>query len=172
VSDFHSDVLPERNNFLRRNRIIAGLSEGTLIVESGSKGGALITAELASSYNREVFAVPGRVNDPVSAGCNRLIRKNIAALVETGEDIEYVLNWESSEPAREPAGYLRELVTDEEKRLLLALQKAPDTGPDILSVRTAIPLHAVMSMLIQMELKNWVTVLPGNTYRSAVRIEE
>lgn len=172
VTDFHSDVLPERNNFLRRNRIIAGLAEGTLIVESGSKGGALITAELASSYNREVFAVPGRTNDSHSAGCNRLIKKHLASLVESAEDIEYLLNWEPPEISKKPVRTLRELLTDEERRLLLILQEAPDSGPDILSIRTSIPLPTVISLLLHMELKSWVTSLPGNLYRATVRLEE
>ena len=82
LSDFVSDALPERNNFIKRNRIIAGLSDSTLIVESGIKGGALITADIAGSYNRDVLAVPGRPDDQWSAGCNNLIKSNKAALVE------------------------------------------------------------------------------------------
>ena len=93
VTDFVSDALPERNNFLKRNRIIAGLSDATLIVESGIKGGALITADIANSYNRDVFAVPGRPDDQWSAGCNSLIRTNKAALTESADDIEFFLGW-------------------------------------------------------------------------------
>lgn len=93
LTDFISDTLPERNNFLKRNRIIAGISDATLIVESGIKGGALITADIASSYNRDVLAVPGRPEDQWSAGCNSLIRNNKAALVECADDIEYFLDW-------------------------------------------------------------------------------
>ena len=93
LTDFLSDALPERNNFLKRNRIIAGLSDATLVVESGIKGGALITADIANSYNRDVFAVPGRPDDQWSAGCNSLIRNNKAALAECSDDIEYFLNW-------------------------------------------------------------------------------
>ena len=81
LTDFLSDALPERNNFLKRNRIIAGLSDATLVVESGIKGGALITADIANSYNRDVFAVPGRPDDQWSAGCNSLIKNNKAALL-------------------------------------------------------------------------------------------
>ena len=100
LSDFLSDALPERNNFLKRNRIIAGISDATLVVESGIKGGALITADIAASYNRDVFAVPGRPDDQWSAGCNSLIKSNKAALAETSDDIEYFLDWkpEKSKP--------------------------------------------------------------------------
>ena len=93
VTDFFSDTLPERNNFIRRNRIIAGISDATLIIESGIKGGALITADIAASYNRDVMAVPGRTDDQWSAGCNALIKCNKASLVEKCEDIEYLLGW-------------------------------------------------------------------------------
>ena len=100
LSDFLSDALPERNNFLKRNRIIAGISDATLVVESGIKGGALITADIAASYNRDVFAVPGRPDDQWSAGCNSLIKSNKAGLAETSDDIEYFLDWkpEKSKP--------------------------------------------------------------------------
>ena len=100
LTDFMSDTLPERNNFLKRNRIIAGISDATLVVESGIKGGALITADMANSYNRDVFAIPGRPEDQWSAGCNSLIKSNKAALVESAEDIEYFLDWtpEKSKP--------------------------------------------------------------------------
>ena len=104
LTDFISDALPERNNFLKRNRIIAGLSDATLIVESGIKGGALITADIANSYNRDVFAVPGRPDDQWSAGCNSLIKKNKAALTECSDDIDYFLNWnpeESKKPVQQ-----------------------------------------------------------------------
>ena len=109
LSDFVSDALPERNNFLKRNRIIAGLSDATLVVESGIKGGALITADIANSYNRDVFAVPGRPEDQWSAGCNSLIKNNKAALTECSDDIEYFLDWKP-EKAKPPVQ--RTLFTD------------------------------------------------------------
>ncbi len=95
LTDFLSDALPERNNFIKRNRIIAGMSDATLVVESGIKGGALITADIAASYNRDVLAVPGRPEDQWSAGCNSLIKSNKAALAESAADIEYFLGWKS-----------------------------------------------------------------------------
>ncbi len=171
ISDFHTSVKPERNNFLRRNRIIAGLSEGTLVIESGVKGGALITAEIASSYNREVFAVPGRTTDVYSAGCNQLIQNNIAALVEKASDIEVLLNWETSKPAGEPKQILNAPLSPEEKKILLTITETPGVGQDILSIRTGIPIHKLMGTMLQMELRNWVTVMPGNLYKAAVRIE-
>ena len=90
VTDFDSYEKPEKNNFIKRNRIIAGLSQATVVVESGRKGGALVTADLANSYHRDVFAFPGRISDPSSSGCNRLIKTNRAELIESYKDVEYL----------------------------------------------------------------------------------
>lgn len=169
LSDFPTTMKPERNNFLRRNRIIAGLSEATLVIESGKKGGALITAELAASYNREVFAVPGRTTDPYSAGCNHLIQQNIAALVTSDSDIEQLLGWESSETpsATEPATVHH--LSPEEEKILRAITDDPGLGQEILSARTGIAVHHLPGYLLQMELNQWITVLPGNHYKALVQ---
>jgi DNA processing protein len=97
VSDFPSETKIDPPNFIRRNRIIAGLADATIVIESAEKGGALITAEIASSYNRDVFAFPGRVDEPWSRGCNRLIRLNGASLIQGIEDLEYFMGWETTE---------------------------------------------------------------------------
>lgn len=170
LSDFHSTVLPERNNFLRRNRIIAGLSEATLVVESGQKGGALITADIASSYNREVFAIPGRVSDMYSKGCNYLIKNNIAALVESATEIEEILNWETTSDISTPYVTLTVPLTDEEKVILECITSEPGLSQEIISIRSGIPVNKLIGTLLQMELRNWVTVMPGNIYRAAVRL--
>ena len=171
LSDFHTTVKPERNNFLRRNRIIAGLSEATLVIESGPKGGALITAELAASYSREVFAIPGRVGDTYSSGCNRLIQNNIAALVESGSDIEKLLGWEPEVSQQtESQNIITEPLTEEERLILHTINEEPGIGQEILSIRTGIPLHKLTGNLLEMELRNWVTTMPGNLYRTSVRV--
>ncbi|HDP54163.1 MAG TPA: DNA-protecting protein DprA, partial [Bacteroidetes bacterium] len=95
VTDFPSKTLPDRNNFVKRNRIIAGLSDATIVVESAEQGGSLITADIAVSYNREVFAIPGAVSSKFSKGCNLLIKTNKAALIDSADDIEFQLDWES-----------------------------------------------------------------------------
>jgi len=94
LSDFMSGTKPDRENFPKRNRIIAGLSDATLVVEARKKGGALITADIANSYSRDVFAVPGRVGDENSEGCNQLIRRNQAALIQSSNDICYLMGWD------------------------------------------------------------------------------
>lgn len=166
LTDFHSATKPEKNNFLRRNRIIAGLSEATLVVESGPVGGALITAELAASYNREVLAVPGRATDPHSAGCNNLIKVNIAALVEGSQDIEKLLGWETTVPDSDPQLVITTPLTKEEEQVLQTLDGESGTGPDIISIRSGIPMHRLMGLLLQMELSGKVSVMPGNSYKA------
>jgi len=169
VTDFYSGMGPERNNFLRRNRIIAGLSQGTLVVESAESGGSLITAHMAQSYHRAVMAVPGRVSDRRSAGCNRLINKNIAAITESAEDIIQHLNWDLPEfpdKISEPEVHL----SPREKCLLLQMEKTPGITPDMLSAYTGISVQELMALLLEMELKEWITVEPGNSYKSRIRV--
>jgi DNA processing protein len=172
VSDFHSTIKPERNNFLRRNRIIAGLSDATLVIESGRRGGSLITAEMASSYSREVFALPGRTEDNYSVGCNNLIKRNVAALIESADDIELLLNWEVAEPAKPAHVQLNIALSDQESTVLEIIRDSPLAGPEIIGIRANIALPQLMALLLQMELRNWITVQPGNTYRLSVKLPE
>ena len=166
VTDFLSDALPERNNFLKRNRIIAGLSDATLVVESGIKGGALITADIANSYNRDVFAVPGRPDDQWSAGCNSLIKTNKASLAECSDDIEYFLNWkpEKSKPVLQ-----RTLFSDldeTEKMIFELLSKEGELTIDTICRSLEIPVYKLSSLLLQMEFKGLLKCSPGNMYRT------
>jgi DNA processing protein len=164
LTDFVSDALPERNNFLKRNRIIAGLSDATLVVESGEKGGALITADIANSYNRDVFAVPGRPEDPMSAGCNNLIRNNKAALAGCSDDIEYFLNWKP-ETSKLPVQRTLFSELDETERVIYELiVKEGDLTIDGICRIVGIPVYKLSSMLLQMEFKGVVKCHPGNVY--------
>ncbi len=169
VTDFSSGMGPERNNFLRRNRIIAGMSDATLVVESAEKGGALITAHMAFHYDRLVFAVPGRTGDSRSTGCNNLIKKNMAALTESPEEIITHLNWDipdvhSTEPVQE-MGFV-----GFERKILLAIADSPGINPDGLSRNTGIQVHEVMAVLLEMELKEWISSEPGNRYRTRISL--
>ncbi len=169
VTDFSSGMGPERNNFLRRNRIIAGMSDATLVVESAEKGGALITAHLAFHYDRLVFAVPGRTVDSKSAGCNNLIKKNMAALAESAEEIISYLNWDIPGISHQRPG--QELAfTSLEKKILLAIEQAPGITPDGISGITGIPIQEVLAQLLEMELKDWISSGPGNCYRARVSL--
>jgi DNA processing protein len=170
VTDFHSGMGPERNNFLRRNRIIAGMADATLVVESALSGGALITASMASSYQRDVLAVPGRVSDLRSKGCNMLIKKNVAALVESAEDVLNHLNWKA-DPGREsiPSGPPVPC-SAEEKRILELLRSHGGLTPGELSRHSGFPVQVALSLLMQMELKQWVRAEPGNLYRAVINL--
>lgn len=165
LTDFSSDTLPERNNFIRRNRIIAGISDATLIVESGIRGGALITADIAASYSRDVMAVPGRPGDEWSAGCNALIRCNKAALVEGHEDIEYLLGWKPAALAVPVQTVLFSGMTDSEKKIYEALKMDGDMTVDAIARLIDIPVFKLSAILLQMELAGLITPCPGSVYR-------
>lgn len=165
LTDFISDALPERNNFLKRNRIIAGLSDATLVVESGIKGGALITADIANSYNRDVFAVPGRPDDQWSAGCNSLIRNNKASLTECSDDVEYFLNWkpEKSKPPVQRTLFAE--LDDNEKLIYELISKEGELTIDTICRSLEMPVYKLSSILLQMEFKDLIKCYPGNVYR-------
>jgi DNA processing protein len=165
LTDFSSDTLPERNNFIKRNRIIAGVSDATLVVESGIKGGALITADIAASYNRDVMAVPGRPGDEWSAGCNALIRCNRAALVEKSADIEYLLGWKPAKLSAPVQTVMFSGMTEGEREIYHTLKEAGDLTMDALSGRLEIPVFKLSTILLQMELAGLITPCPGNVYR-------
>lgn len=164
VTDFTSDMQPERNNFIKRNRIIAGLADATIVVESGAEGGALITADLANSYNRDVFAVPGRVSDPWSKGCNKLIKTNKAAIIESVEDLEYFMGWDS-EKAEPRQMTLFQNLTDEEQVIVNLLKDENNLMIDIMCLRADMPVNQLSSILLKLEFMGLIKSLPGKVYR-------
>lgn len=169
ITDFHSGMGPERNNFLRRNRIIAGLTEATLVVESAKKGGSLITADIASSYSKEVLTVPGRVIDQRSRGCNIMIKSQMAAMVECAEDIIQHLNWDGQHNTQSLPSQKVEL-TCEEQKMLITISELPGITPGELSKLLGLPLQNILCMLLEMELKEWISREPGNRYHSRITV--
>lgn len=167
VTDFISGDLPERNNFLKRNRIIAGLSDATIVIESGIKGGALITADIANSYNRDVFAVPGRPDDQWSQGCNFLIKTNRASLVESAEDIESLLNWTSKKEKQPVQRTLFADMDETERSIFELIMKEGEPTIDSICRTLDMPVFRLSSILLQMEFKGIVKCYPGNVYRIA-----
>ncbi len=166
LTEFSSRTKPERNNFIRRNRIIAGISDATLIVQSGIKGGALITAKMAGDYNREVFAVPGRIEDKHSAGCNRLIKTHGATLVESSADIEYLLGWSSKyEQLRQTQDNRYYELGPDEKIMVDIMRDMQVHSVDSLCIRTDMPVSKVSSLLLKLEFTGWVYCMPGNSYK-------
>jgi DNA processing protein len=166
LTDFLSDALPERNNFIKRNRIIAGLPDAILVVESGIKGGALITADIAASYNRDVFAVPGRPDDQWSSGCNSLIKSNKAALAECAEDIENFLGWSPEKTAQPVQKTLFSEMTESEKMIFELLSKESELSIDDICRSLDLPVYKLSPLLLQMEFKGMVRFYPGNIYRT------
>lgn len=167
VSEFHSLCEMQGNNFLRRNRIIAGLSSGTLVVESAYKGGSLSTAAYALGYYRDVMAVPGRVGDPVSEGTNQLIRDNRAAMVLTPQDILDHLNWDSCPaPAEEhPEPAEPELFTgmgSDEQLIFNVLREGYPVSVDDLAGKTGMPAAKISALSLSMEIEGLIRRLPGN----------
>ncbi|MCX6306704.1 MAG: DNA-processing protein DprA [Bacteroidetes bacterium] len=165
VTEFLSKSRPDRSNFPRRNRIIAGLCDAVIVVEAGRKGGALITADIANSYNRDVFAVPGRITDPFSDGTNYLIRTNRAALVQKADDIEYLMGWKEqtrTAPAAQRKIFI-ELTPDDEKIVGL-LQENGQMCIDEICVQTATPMSKVSASLLNLEFEGIVKCMPGKLY--------
>ncbi|HEX2968456.1 MAG TPA: DNA-processing protein DprA [Bacteroidales bacterium] len=167
LTDFVSDALPERNNFLKRNRIIAGLSDATIVVESGIKGGALITADIANSYNRDVFAVPGRPEDQWSQGCNSLIKSNKASMAECADDIETFLNWKTEKTKQPVQKTLFSDMDENEKAIFELIMKEGEPTIDSICRTLEMPVYKLSSLLLQMEFKGIVKCYPGNIYRTA-----
>jgi DNA processing protein len=166
VSEFMSQTKPDRENFPRRNRIIAGMSDGTLVIEAAKSGGALITADIANSYNRDVFSVPGRIGDTWSEGCNALIKTNKAHLVQTPEDIAYIMGWNTTRKAKPKIQreLFIELSPDEEK-IVGILRNADSMGIDNVCFHTGLPTSKVSSTLLNLEFQGLVKVLPGKIYK-------
>jgi len=163
LTEFWTGTSPERENFVKRNRIIAGMSETTLVIESSEKGGSLITADLASSYHREVFAVPGRSTDPFSAGCNHLIKTHRASMLTDARDLAYMLNWE---PIREYSNRKKEIysLNAKEKALFEIIQKHGKIQADHLSQKSGLPIKDVLSTLLRLELYGRIRELPGKHF--------
>lgn len=165
LTEYMSQTEPFANNFRQRNRIIAGMSDASIVVESAYKGGALITARVAQDYGRDVFAFPGAVGAPYSEGCNRLIRDNKAALITSADDFVESMGWQTV--AQKTEAVERQLfpeLTPDEQTVVSLLQQTNDLQLNILSVKTNIPIGQLTALLFQLEMKGVVKPLAGGTY--------
>lgn len=167
LTEFPIGEKPEAHNFPSRNRIIAGMSDLVIVVEAAEKGGALITAEIANSYNRDVFALPGDINHKYSVGCNNLIKQNKANLISGIQDIEYIMNWQPQEPLKDEDKYYDfSKLNEDEKTIVETLSNQKEGMPiDELSWKSQIPLNKLASLLLNLEFSNIVKSLPGKKYR-------
>ncbi|XLS29340.1 DNA-processing protein DprA [Flavobacteriaceae bacterium M23B6Z8] len=169
LTEFHSTSNPDRENFLKRNRIIAGISEATIVIESAEKGGSLVTAAIANSYNREVFAVPGRSEDKFSTGCNNLIKSQKAHMLTSAADLIYILGWDIEAPAMAEPSIQKQLfeeLTSDEQTVYDFLLKNGKELMDLIALECKLPIHQVSSLLLSMELKGVIRPLPGKLFEA------
>ena len=169
LTEYMTQTRADKMNFVRRNRIVAGMSDATIVVESAAKGGGLITARIAQDYGRAVFAFPGAVGAPYSEGCNNLIRDNGAALISSAQDFMEAMGWQDDaamQKAREQ-GIERNLfpaLTDEEQAVVSLLQKNNDLQQNLIAVQTNIPMNQLTALLFGLEMKGIVKPLAGGIY--------
>ena len=169
ITEFWSTSSPDRENFLKRNRIIAGISEATLVVESAEKGGSLVTADIANSYNREVFAVPGRYTDRYSKGCNELIQKQKAHMVTSAAELIYFLGWELEEQKEASLPQQKRLFVDldeTEQSIYEYLQESGKQQLDALAFDCKLPIFRASSTLLTMEMKGVIRTWPGKIFEA------
>lgn len=164
LSEYMSGCEPEKEHFPDRNRIIAGLSDAVVVVEAAVKGGALITAEYANNYNRDVFALPGRVQDEVSVGCNRLIKTNKAALIESADDIVRMMNWDLNHVPRVKQAELLFNLSEPEMRIVNLLGTSERVHIDTISNGCDIPVNELALLLLNLELNGIISSKPGKFY--------
>ncbi|MDI1317619.1 DNA-processing protein DprA [Flavobacterium sp.] len=169
LTEFWSTSNPEKENFVKRNRIVAGMSEATIVIESAEKGGSLITAMIANDYNRDVFAVPGRTTDKFSQGCINLIKTQRANLMTSAADLVYILNWEIASENRNDNAVQKQLFvvldTDEQK-VYDYLQKNGKQLLDIIALECDFPIFRISTLLLNMELKGVIRPLPGKLFEA------
>lgn len=165
LTEFPSGTIPDRNNFPKRNRIVAGISDVTVVVESSLEGGALITAYMANGYNRDVAAYPGRVNDTRSAGCNELIRTNIAALITNPQDLIEIMNWGDKKKSKPVQKQLLLDLTPFEQKIIDTLQPKDFLHADELMHETGLTNSELASTLLQLEMIGVIKTLPGKYYK-------
>ncbi len=168
VTDFVSNTNPDRENFPKRNRIVAGMVDALIVVESAKKGGALITADIANSYNRDVFAFPGRVGDTYSEGCNFLIRTNRAAMVEHAVNLRYMMGWESPQKGKAVQTKLFRAFNPDEQTIMDAFENESYQELDQLLLKTGFTSSRMASVLLNLEFDGILTALPGKRYQKAI----
>ena len=169
LTDFPSGTEPDRPNFVRRNRIVAGLADATVVVESAEKGGSLITADIALSYGRDVYSFPGRVTDSRSKGCNELIRLNKAGLITCAEDLIAAMRWDVA-VKKESLPLQTQLLfpeSGEKERILFLLGQHKEMHVNELSVLTDLPVQQLSAFLFELEMEGIIKSMPGGVYRKS-----
>jgi DNA processing protein len=155
LSEFFSGTKPDKHNFPLRNRVVAGLSDATVLVETNIKGGSMITGNLANAYNRDVFAVPGRTTDTKSSGCNHLIKNNKAILLTDADELLDVMGWKEKTKTK----------TKKQKHIIQLLQEKETVSIDEINLSSGLSSSSVAAALLNLELQNVVCSLPGKMYK-------
>ena len=166
LTEFWSGGNPDKENFVRRNRIVAGMSEATIVIESAERGGSLITANLANDYNRDVFAVPGRTSDKFSQGCNNLIKTQKANLLTSAADVMYILNWELENRKKVIQKQLFITLEPDEQIVLDYLMAKGKSDMDTIAINCHLPIYKLSSLLLNLELKGVTRPLPGKMFEA------
>lgn len=164
VSEFGNGTKPDKPNFPMRNRVIAALSDAVIIVESARKGGSIITTVFANDYNKDVFAIPGRLSDEFSQGCNMLIKQHKAALIESAADIGYIMNWEVGDQKSFTQASLFYDLNTEEQIIVDLLKEHKELSADQLHYRTQLPHSKLSAILLNLEFNGILRSLPGKKY--------
>jgi DNA processing protein len=167
LTDFMSNTLPDKQNFPKRNRIVAGMCDALVVIESSLKGGSLITAELANGYNKDVYAIPGKTTDKNSEGCNYLIKQNKASLITHADDLLQLMNWTPKEKKQKKQRELFIELTADEKIIVAILQQKDGVQIDEVYFKSGLSSSAVASALLMLEMQNVVLSLPGKVYKLA-----
>ena len=164
VTEFPTETKPDRENFPMRNRIIAGLSDVVVVVESKKRGGSIITVEFANAYHKDVFAIPGRINDPLSEGCNRLIKQHKAHLLEGADDIGYIMRWDEYDQAKTVQKSLFIEYSPEESMVMDVFKEVEEVTIDELNYKVKSTPSQLAAMLLNLEFKGAIRSLPGKKY--------
>ena len=165
LTEFRKEIKPDRHNFPERNRIVAGMCDATIVIETGIKGGSMITANLAYSYNRDVFAVPGKTTDSKSEGCNYLIQSNKAVLIRNGEDMIEQMGWQPKQKdskAKQKQLFIQ--LNDEEKIIVELLQQKESISIDEINLTCTLNSSSIAAALLTLELQGVIASLPGKMY--------
>ncbi|MEI9942808.1 MAG: DNA-processing protein DprA [Chitinophagaceae bacterium] len=168
LTEFKMKTIPGKHNFPTRNRIVAGMSDATIVIETNLKGGSMITAELANGYNKDVFAFPGKTTDTTSSGCNYLIKNNKAILLTAASDIIEAMNWEEKKkPAAKKQKELFIELSENEKTIVNILKEKESVHIDELNIKSQLSSSAVAAAILGLELQNVIVSLPGKLYQLA-----
>ncbi len=164
LTEFSIKSRVDREHFPMRNRIIAAMSDAVIVIESAQKGGSIITANFANQYNKDVFAVPGRVNDEFSVGCNKLIKEHKANLLESAADIAYIMRWEELDKQKSVQSAMFVELDDTEKKIITIIKDSPDINIDELNFKLKLSTSQLAAKIINLEFKGILKCLPGKKF--------